>query len=211
MKELKRGAFIVIEGIDGAGKTTAIESAGALLRDLGYDVLETSVSLGTPYSKACMDILKSGLGEDSRHLEQALLCASAKAHVYRNVIEPAVKANKIVIVDRFHLSTKMYQYLCTANNDLVGLTVPWGKIDWTIILDVAPEVGRARIKSRLGKGEDHLDMASFDEVTRRRKIMLDWYYANSEKANMICASTSADIVCDRVVNEIEKFAYQYLM
>ena len=102
------GYFLSFEGIDGAGKSTHIEAFGNLLsqRYPNRDVVMTREPGGTPLGEQLRNLLLAA----PMNLEtEALLMFAARREHIAQVIEPALKAGKIVISDRFTDASFAYQ------------------------------------------------------------------------------------------------------
>ncbi|MEP6781779.1 MAG: dTMP kinase [Gemmatimonadaceae bacterium] len=103
-----RGLLIVLEGVEGVGKTTQWKRIGEQLRAIGQTVLDVREPGGTNAGDAIRNIVLhsdwtlSGAGE-------ALLFAASRAEIVAHVIEPALSRGEIVLLDRFLLSTYAYQ------------------------------------------------------------------------------------------------------
>lgn len=141
------GLFICFEGGDGAGKSTQVGLLTEALEARGHDVLVTRQPGGTRLGTEIRELLLHGDHVAAR--AEALLFAADKAHHVEELIRPALAAGRAVITDRYTDSSIAYQ---GAGRDLgaeeirhlqhwaVGGVLP----DLTIVLDVTPEVGRAR-------------------------------------------------------------------
>src|SRR5258705_7596688 len=105
----RRGLFITFEGLDGSGKSTQITRLAETLTARGLDVLATrepgGSAIGERIRSILLDSRTSGL---SPLAELALMFADRAQHV-EEAIEPALKAGKIVICDRYTDSTEAYQ------------------------------------------------------------------------------------------------------
>jgi dTMP kinase len=146
------GLFVCFEGGDGAGKSTQVRLLTQALESRGRRVVVTRQPGGTPLGQQIRDLVLHGDHMDAR--AEALLFAADKAHHVETLIRPALAEGAVVITDRYVDSSITYQ---GAGRDLgageirdlqhwaVGGVLP----DLTIVLDVAPEVGRAR------RGEVH--------------------------------------------------------
>lgn len=148
------GKFIVIEGVEGAGKSTVITILADRLEKLGHDVIKTREPGGTKFGKS---IRKLVLTRDPRepigNLTELLLFAADRSHHCRHLIRPALEANKIVISDRYIYSTLAYQgygkgidldKVRTINQIATEGLVP----DLVLLLDIDPTRGLDRAKER---------------------------------------------------------------
>lgn len=104
--------FIAVEGIDGAGKTTLIKALQKALQVQGHDVLSVREPGGVPAGEAVRHVLKSPeyVGQVTP-IAELLLFYAARSMLVEGVIKPALADGKIVIADRFELSTFAYQGL----------------------------------------------------------------------------------------------------
>jgi dTMP kinase len=108
MSSLHPGYFVSFEGIDGAGKSTHIESFRKLLQERfpSREVVMTREPGGTPLGEQLRNLLLDA----PMHLEtEALLMFAARREHIAQVIEPALQAGKIVISDRFTDASFAYQ------------------------------------------------------------------------------------------------------
>ena len=100
------GRFITFEGIDGAGKSSHIESLAKWLRTRGHDVVVTREPGGTPLAEVLRDLL---LHRSMDAMTEALLVFAARRDHLRQNIEPALAAGRTVLCDRFTDATFAYQ------------------------------------------------------------------------------------------------------
>ena len=103
---MTRGLFISFEGIDGAGKSTHIESVAARFRQAGRAVVLTREPGGTPLSETLRELV---LHEPMDALTEALLMFAARREHLVQVIEPALARGDVVLCDRFTDATFAYQ------------------------------------------------------------------------------------------------------
>jgi dTMP kinase len=103
---MKNNLFITIEGIDGSGKSTHIDSIRKSLVDRGYTVVVTREPGGTPLAEA---IRASLLNDEMDVQTQTLLAFAARRDHINNVIRPALEQGCVVLCDRFTDSTFAYQ------------------------------------------------------------------------------------------------------
>src|SRR6266850_2700138 len=102
------GALIAIEGPEGAGKTTLARRLAQRLRKAGVDILEVREPGGTPVAEAARRLALDPALEVSPVAELFLMLA-ARADLVSKVIRPALNAGRVVLTDRFDLSTEAYQ------------------------------------------------------------------------------------------------------
>ena len=103
---MTHGLFISFEGIDGAGKSTHIESVAARFRLAGRAVVLTREPGGTPLSEKLRELV---LHEPMDALTEALLMFAARREHLVQVIEPALARGDVVLCDRFTDATFAYQ------------------------------------------------------------------------------------------------------
>ncbi|KFA59932.1 dTMP kinase [Gilliamella sp. Choc4-2] len=172
------GKFIVIEGLEGAGKTTAINTVAQILNKHNiYDLRFTREPGGTPIAEALRNMIKNGLDhEPLTDKAELLMLYAARIQLIDNVIKPALEVGKWVIGDRHDLSTQAYQgggrqldqvFIETLKEQVLGNFKP----DLTLYLDVDPEVGLIRARSR---GElDRIEQQSLPFFKRIRQRYLE--------------------------------------
>jgi len=143
--------FVVVEGPEGAGKSTLVRWLGTTLRAEGRAVLTVREPGGTPIAEAARKLaLKSR--HDRAFGAELFLFLAARADLVERVIRPALDSGQVVIADRFGLSTIAYQ---VAGRGLprpdveAALRVATGGLvpDLTLILDIPVTVGRERQRS----------------------------------------------------------------
>jgi dTMP kinase len=154
------GFFVVLEGPEGAGKSTLARALAERLREAGHEPVLVREPGGTPAAEA---LRKELLHADRSWTpeRELLYLAAARADLVGQVIRPALEAGRIVISDRYDLSTLAYQ---AAGRGLPMPMVTWVnraatgglKPDLTLILDLPVEVGAAR-QVAAGKVRDRLD------------------------------------------------------
>jgi dTMP kinase len=170
------GLFVVLEGPEGSGKSTLTAPLADRMRACGVDPVVVREPGGTRAGEIARQALL-----DPEHpvspLTELFLYLAARAELVSTVIAPALAAGRVVLSDRFSLSTEAYQMtgrgippevVKPANRAAAGGLEP----DLTLILDLPPEVGRAR-QIAAGKRLDRLDAESA-EFHRR---VIDYYLA----------------------------------
>ena len=105
---MTRGKFVVLEGLDGAGKSSQAEALADRLRRRGLQVVMTREPGGTPLAEKIRDILLQSSESAHPAAEMMLFLAARREHVDK-VISPALRAGTWVVCDRFTDSTFAYQ------------------------------------------------------------------------------------------------------
>ena len=180
LKVLKEKNGIVIEGLEGAGKTTARNLVVETLKQLGIsDMVFTREPGGTILAEKLrslvLDIQSTG-DEVINDKAEVLMFYAARVQLVETVIKPALARGQWVIGDRHDLSTQAYQgggrgidqtMLATLRDAVLGDFRP----NLTLYLDVTPEVGLKRARAR---GElDRIEQESLDFFNRTRARYLE--------------------------------------
>lgn len=105
---MKQGWFISLEGVDGSGKSTQIQTTAAWLKEQGYEVLVTREPGGTATAEKIRNLVLDA-DVPLRPRTELLLYLAARAQHVAEVIKPALAAGRIVLCDRFVDSTLVYQ------------------------------------------------------------------------------------------------------
>lgn len=104
-----RGKFITLEGPDGSGKSTMLNLIGQYLKENGYNYIITREPGGTKIGEKIRDIIIDRDHEKMGAETEALLFAASRAqHVHEKII-PSIEEGKVVVCDRFLLSSLAYQ------------------------------------------------------------------------------------------------------
>lgn len=140
-----KGKFIVFEGGEFCGKSTLSKMVYNELKRIGCDVVLTREPGGTKVGEEIRNILKTN--ELHAYTKLYLNLAARTEHI-NNIIKPALEDGKIVICDRYFLSTYVYQSNEGISKDVIAQYVPFVKPDLTIVLDVDPEIAINRSKNR---------------------------------------------------------------
>lgn len=146
--------FIVLEGGEGAGKTTVMAVLADALVQAGHTVLATREPGGTPEGLALRGLLLADGGPAWDPGAELLLMTAARVQHVRRVIAPALQAGLLVLCDRYIGSTLAYQGAgrglpADLILDLHHRIVAGPEPDLTVLLDVDPHAGLARSRRRL--------------------------------------------------------------
>ncbi|MGC5006872.1 dTMP kinase [Streptomyces sp. NBC_00353] len=143
------GFFLVLEGGDGAGKSTQVEALAEWIRAKGHEVVVTREPGATPVGKRLRSILLDVSSAGLSNRAEALLYAADRAEHVDSLVRPALERGAIVISDRYIDSSVAYQ---GAGRDLSPTEIArisrWATSGLvphlTVLLDVDPETARER-------------------------------------------------------------------
>ena len=181
--------FLVVEGMDGAGKSTQIERLARWITDAGSPPVVTREPGATAIGKRIREILLDPASAAMDPRTEALLYAADRAQHAAEVIRPALAAGRVVISDRYVDSSLAYQGLARGLGierilDLsmwaTGDLMP----DLVILLDVAPELARAR-----SGATDRIELE--DEAFHRRVADAYWALARTYPERFAAVDASA--------------------
>jgi len=170
------GVLIVIEGIDGAGKTTVAREITRMLVSRGYRAIYTYEPYESPFAEALVRVKEKSIDNP---LIDALAMACDRAYHVEVVVKPAMERGEVVVMDRYYYSTIAYQ-------GAMGVDTEWLRIinnafpkpDLAIYLDIEPEEGLKRIRTtgRWGfyekKGLLEAARRIYLELVRRGELVL---------------------------------------
>ena len=184
-----KGKFIVVEGLEGAGKSTAIAYVKQLLQQHGHDVVCTREPGGTPMAERLRDLVKQVANDEIVAPQtELLLMYAARMQLISNVIQPALKAGQWVLADRHDMSSRAYQgggrmldevFINQLRQTVLGDLTP----DLTLYLDIDPSIGLERARAR-------------GELDRIEQEKLDFFVRTREKYLTIATSEPNIVVID---------------
>ncbi|MEM1688967.1 MAG: dTMP kinase [Candidatus Hadarchaeales archaeon] len=193
-----RGLFIVLEGIDGCGKSTQARMLAEWLRSEGYEVILTDEPTDGPIGRFIRKILNGEI-RTSISAEVNLFAADRMWHL-GNVILPALGDGKIVISERYVCSSIVYQTTRGASlKEILAANKFAPEPDLSILIDTPPEVSMRRMNKKLDEFEKDLKL---QKSVRLRYLQL----AKNGKLKLVNGTLSAD----EVQNEIRKLVQPML-
>ncbi len=157
-----RGVFLSVEGVEGVGKTTAIEMLAEILDEQGIPATRTREPGGTPMAEAIREVVLAGReGEPVSDTTELLLMFAARAQNVENVIRPALARGDWVICDRFTDATLAYQgHARGLPMRRIHALAEWvhGDLwpDATLLLTARPDTVATRLGARAG-GPDRIE------------------------------------------------------
>ncbi len=201
---LRKSLFITLEGPEGSGKSSQARRLVSALRRAGHQVIFVRDPGSTSLGRSLRKVLLHTRGQLAP-LTEALLFIGGRVALVEERIQPALQQGKIVVCDRFHDATVVYQGFAG------GLNVPW--LDalgrrairntlprLTIVLDVPVHQGFARIRRR----HDRMESKTRAFHERVRRGYRQWAKQNAKRIAIVDASRSSERVWCDIVAAIQR-------
>ena len=204
-----KSRFITFEGIDGAGKSSQIAAAVALIESRGLSVVQTREPGGTPLAEK----LRALLLHEAMHLEtEAMLMFAARREHLAVLIEPALEEGRWVVSDRFTDATYAYQVggrgLDEARFTALEQWVhPHLQPDLTLLFDLDP-VEAARRLAGTGEAPDRFEREKADFFERVRNAYLRRAAADPARIRIIDAAQSSEAIRREVEGIVLETCFQ---
>ena len=189
-----KGLFITFEGIEGAGKTTAIKIVEYYLLLHNKEIVATREPGGTEIAEAIRQLLLDYYEEKMAEKTEILLMFASRAQHVAQIIRPALIEGKTVLCDRFTDASFAYQGGGRGiDEEQIAILEKWThgdmQPDLTILLDVLPEKGLARARER-GEQPDRIELEQLHFFTRVREAYLQRAEDNKNRYKIIDANVS---------------------
>ncbi len=195
--------FLIIEGGEGSGKDTQVDLLKKRLDP------ERTVFTREPGGTLVGEKLRSiVLGTTMEPETEMLIFLAARAELVRTVIRPALEMDKLVVSNRFGLSTIAYQiygrnrqhllpFLKQASKEVLGDLEP----PYCILLDVRPEIGLKRVENR-GDGKTIYDA---EKIEFHRRVRHGYLNHHNDNGRGVClnANTSVDHVAGQIAFQMD--------
>lgn len=193
---MKRGLFISVEGIDGAGKSTHIPYIKSYLESKGYKVIVTREPGGTELGDKIRKLL---LHENMHEVTELLLMFASRQELISQIIEPNLALGNCIISDRFVDSSFAYQgYGRDIGFDrifqLKNLLSPAINTNLTLVFDVSIATAKLRLNSTRGNS-DRIESENDEFFSKVRNAYLDMAKLEPQRIKVVNA--------EQTINEIQ--------
>lgn len=159
----RKGVLIVFEGTDGTGKSTQLQLLSRYLQDKGYPVVTTREPTEGQYGRIIRELYVNR-SKYTQEEELELFLADRREHV-RDLLAPALTEGKVVLCDRYFLSTAAYQGARGFDpEDILKLNHFAPDPDLALLFQVPLDTGLKRITS--GRGDELNDFEQRESLER---------------------------------------------
>jgi len=202
-----KGRLIVLEGGEGAGKSTHAQFVREWLERSGRRVVLTREPGGTPLAEAIRALVLRGWDEGIDGTTELLLMFAARAAHLQALVRPALDAGQDVVCDRFVDATYAYQGAGRGLREkdidlLAGLVLKRLRPDLVIVLDIDPAVGAQRVQGRGASNRFDAEALAFQ--ARVRKAYLRRARREPKRYAVIDADRSREAVQADVAHALER-------
>lgn len=199
MSPTQRAAFITLEGIDGAGKTTHLEAIAAWIAARGYRLVRTREPGGTPLGEKLRALV---LTQPMSAGTEALLMFAARHEHVDQVIAPALASGSWVVSDRFSDASVAYQGGGRGLGvERVAMLEDWThpglRPDLTLLFDIDPVLAAQRVAQARGE-RDRFEQEQGEFFTRVRQAYLQRAQAEPARFCVLDAAASVAEVRARI-------------
>ncbi|HVT62688.1 MAG TPA: dTMP kinase [Legionellaceae bacterium] len=190
---MKRGRLIVVEGLEGAGKSTAMQTLEVLFQRHHLSYITTREPGGTSLGEMVRTLLKHAHEEPLHPRAELLLFYAARVQLYETVVKPALEQGIWVLADRCELSSFAYQgggrdLDSHILKELSAFCVGDLQADLLFYLDITPEIGLERAKMR-----GTLDRIEQEPLSFFQKVHAAYHYYLQQYPSVVCIDAAQDL------------------
>lgn len=196
------GKLIVIEGMDGAGTTTQSKLLADYLQELGHPTIKTAEPTKSVFGQEIRKWLASPIEKEPYLLTMlALAFAADRMHHVHHTLAPALKENDYVIVDRYVLSSLVYQGLHLPSAFVKEINrfalIP----DMTLVLDISAKAALGRLAYRKGTKDFYENGTLLEKIRGRYAHFAE---QDKEQYTLIDASGTIESVHQHIINVMQQ-------
>ena len=205
---MKKGLFITLEGIEGAGKSTVVDFIEDFLTKEGHDVIKTREPGGTVIGEQIREILLKNENYTLTYDTELLLVFSARAQHIQEVILPALSLGKIILCDRFTDASYAYQGGGRGiDASRINLLEKWVQGDLrpnlTLLFDLDVSIGMQRTKKR--SDADRFEQEEINFFEKIRNTYLERAKNEPQRFRIINSASSLENVKEQIVTILKDF------
>ena len=213
MKKVNGGALIVLEGMDGCGKSTQAELVKEYFTSEGYNVTVTREPGGIKSAEEIRNVIL--YNEDLDNMTEMMLFMAARRINMQQIILPAMRNGNIVICDRFIDSTLVYQGIVgSVSFDTImpmnNLATDNHNPDMSIIINLPAKKAYDRVHSNSDRNEnnkyDDKEYSFFEKIAtayKELKLRCGWMTDHLYKRVYVDGDQDKDAVCKLIVEKIK--------
>lgn len=200
--------FVTVEGPEGSGKSSVMKRVAERLQEEGIEVVLTREPGGTPIAEQIREVILNKENTKMDKITEALLYAASRRQHLVEKVWPLTKEGKLVISDRFLDSSLAYQGGARGIGIDKVLEINMAATegyypDLTLLFDVAPEVGLARIAANKGREVNRLDLEKIEFHREVRQTFLDLAQRFKDRFVIIDASQPFEKVIEDAYKAIK--------
>ena len=205
---MKKGLFITLEGIEGAGKSTVVDFIEDFLTKEGHDVIKTREPGGTVIGEQIREILLKNENYTLTYDTELLLVFSARAQHIQEVILPALSSGKTILCDRFTDASYAYQGGGRGiDASRINLLEKWVQGDLrpnlTLLFDLDVSIGMQRTKKR--SDADRFEQEEINFFEKIRNTYLERAKNEPQRFRIINSASSLENVKEQIVTILKDF------
>lgn len=205
---MKKGLFITLEGIEGAGKSTVVDFIEDFLTKEGHDVIKTREPGGTVIGEQIREILLKNENYTLTYDTELLLVFSARAQHIQEVILPALSSGKTILCDRFTDASYAYQGGGRGiDASRINLLEKWVQGDLrpnlTLLFDLDVSIGMQRTKKR--SDADRFEREEINFFEKIRNTYLERAKNEPQRFRIINSASSLENVKEQIVTILKDF------
>ncbi|MDP2791840.1 MAG: dTMP kinase [Rectinemataceae bacterium] len=202
--------FIVLEGIDGSGTTTQMRRLSSLLEKMGIPHMLTAEPTSRPEGSLIRRILRGELEAEPGTVAH-LFAADRHQHLFgKGGIVEALRAGKIVLCDRYALSSMAYQGITCGPELPALLNAGFPAPGLTIFFRLDPETAMMRVQSRMENAQNQLEIYEKMHIQKQVSASYEAVLASAQAKGWTIAFIDAEKSIDEVTRQLLSIMAKHL-
>lgn len=203
----KPGIFVVVEGLDGSGKTTAVKYLAEELCKQGIEAVTTREPGGTPVAETLGKLIVSEHDEALDPMARLLMVMAGRIQHLKNYVYPALQAGKVVLSDRYIDSMHVYQGYVDGLRPAILMLENMEEMrylshrpDITLLLDLPAKLAFERTKKER-ESDNKMTEGSLEMLETHYK----YYHKRMDEANKEAPGSIWCVDASQPLGEVNKF------